>query len=45
MAAYSSTQSGNFDSAATWGGSGFPAESDTFTIAAGHTVTYNVTTF
>ena len=45
MAAYSSTQSGNFDSAATWGGSGFPsANTDTFTVNAGHTVTYNITT-
>ena len=45
MAAYTSTQSGNFNDAATWGGSGFPnANTDTFTIAAGHTVTYNLTT-
>ena len=45
MAAYTSSQSGNWNSTATWGGAGFPGESDTFTIAAGHTVTYNVTTF
>jgi hypothetical protein len=45
MAAYSSTQSGNFSSAATWGGSGYPnSAGDTFTINNGHTVTYDVTT-
>ena len=45
MAAYTSTTSGNFNAAATWGGSGFPSlDGDTFTVAAGHTVTYNVTT-
>ena len=45
MAAYSSTQSGNFNDAATWGGSGWPdTNTDTFTVNAGHTVTYNVTT-
>jgi hypothetical protein len=45
MAAYTSTQSGNFDNAATWGGGGWPnADTDTFTVAAGHTVTYNLTT-
>lgn len=45
MAAYTSTQSGNFSSAATWGGSGWPnANTDTFTVAAGHTVTYDVAT-
>lgn len=44
MAAYTSTQSGNFNAAATWGGSGYPsANGDTFTVTAGHTVTYNVT--
>ena len=43
MAAYTSTQSGNFNAAATWGGSGYPsANGDTFTVSAGHTVTYNV---
>lgn len=43
MAAYTSTQSGNWNSTATWGGSGYPsAAGDTFTIANGHTVTYNV---
>jgi hypothetical protein len=43
MAAYTSTQNGNFNSAATWGGGGFPnANGDTFTITNGHTVTYNI---
>ena len=41
MTAYTSTQSGAFNSAATWGGGGSPsAAGDTFNIAAGHTVTY-----
>lgn len=45
MAAYTSTQSGNFNDAATWGGGGWPnANTDTFTVSAGHTVTYNLTT-
>lgn len=45
MAAYSSTQSGNFNSASTWGGSGWPnADGDTYTVNAGHVVTYNLTT-
>lgn len=43
MVAYSSTQSGNWNANATWGGSGYPsAAGDTFTINSGHTVTYNV---
>lgn len=43
MAAYTSSQSGNFNDAATWGGGGYPSiAGDTFTVAAGHTVTYNV---
>ena len=43
MASYTSTQNGNFNSASTWGGGGFPnANGDTFTIANGHTVTYNI---
>lgn len=45
MAAYTSTQSGNWSSSSTWGGSGVPGNSDTWTVAAGHTVTYDVTTF
>ena len=41
MASYTSTQSGAFNSAATWGGGGSPsAAGDTFNVAAGHTVTY-----
>lgn len=44
MAAYTSTTSGNFSSAATWGGSGPPVDGDSFSIAAGTTVTYDVTT-
>jgi hypothetical protein len=45
MAAYTSTQSGNFSNTATWGGNGFPnADGDTFTVAAGHVVTYDLTT-
>ena len=43
MTAYTSSQSGNFSSASTWGGSGFPdTNSDTWTVANGHTVTYDV---
>jgi len=45
MAAYTSTQSGNFSNVATWGGGGYPnLDGDTVTIAAGHTVTYDITT-
>ena len=45
MAAYTSTQSGNFSDPNTWGGGGYPdTNADTFTIVAGHTVTYDVTT-
>jgi hypothetical protein len=45
MAAYTSTQSGNFSNVSTWGGGGYPdTNADTFTIVAGHTVTYDVTT-
>jgi len=40
MAALSSTQSGNWTSSSTWGGS-TPAEGDTFTINRGHKVTVN----
>ena len=39
MATYTSTQSGNFSAAATWGGSGPPADGDKFVVADGHTVT------
>ena len=38
MAALTSSQSGNWSSSSTWGGS-TPADGDTFTITAGHTVT------
>jgi len=41
MASYTSTQNGNWNDPATWGGSGYPSASgDTATI--NHTVTYNV---
>ena len=40
MAAYTSTQSGNFSANSTWGGGGSPsANGDTFNVAYGHTVT------
>jgi hypothetical protein len=41
MAARTSSQSGNFNSTSTWGGSAVPVDNDTFTIAAGHIVTVN----
>lgn len=42
MAAYTSTQSGNFTDSATWGGGGYPsADGDTFVVSSSHTVTYN----
>lgn len=40
MAALTSSQSGNFNSSSTWGGT-TPADGDTFTISAGHKVTVN----
>ncbi len=40
MAALTSTQSGNWSSSSTWGGS-TPADGDSFTIAQGHKVTVN----
>lgn len=40
MAALTSSQSGNWSSSSTWGGS-TPADGDTFTIAQGHKVTVN----
>lgn len=40
MAALSSTQSGNFSSASTWGGTA-PSDGDTFTINRGHEVVVN----
>lgn len=47
MASYTSVTTGNFNANTTWGaGTGlYPsADGDTFTIASGHTVTYNVNT-
>jgi hypothetical protein len=42
MATYTSTQSGDWDVAATWGGGGTPSASgDIANIASGHTVTYD----
>ena len=40
MAALTSSQSGNFNSSSTWGGT-TPADGDTFTISAGHEVVVN----
>jgi hypothetical protein len=40
MAALTSSQSGNWTSSSTWGGS-TPADGDTFTISRGHKVTVN----
>ena len=43
MASYTSTQSGDWDNAATWGGGGTPTGTgDNATIANGHTVTFDV---
>jgi hypothetical protein len=39
LASYTSTQSGNWSSTSTWGGSGPPGNGDTATIASGTTVT------
>lgn len=39
MATRTSTQSGNFSATATWGGAAAPVDGDSFTVAAGHTVT------
>ena len=42
MTAYTSTQTGEFNVASTWGGGGYPSgNGDTFNISAGHTVTCN----
>jgi len=38
MTAYTSTQSGNWSTNATWGGSGYPVSGDTAIIASGHVV-------
>jgi hypothetical protein len=42
MPSYTSAQSGYWSDPATWGGSGVPADGDTVTISAGHTVIFNV---
>lgn len=42
---FTSTQSGDWDDCATWGGSNNPDHGDTVTIAAGHTVTVPAGTF
>ena len=39
MATRTSTQTGNFNSTATWGGAAVPVDGDQFIISAGHTVT------
>lgn len=39
MATFTSSQSGNFSSAATWGGTGVPGDGDRFDVSAAHTVT------
>src|ERR1051326_9363609 len=38
-ATYSSTQTGNWSSASTWGGAGVPGAGDTATVNGGHVVT------
>ena len=42
MASFTSSQSGLWSSASTWGGAGVPGDGDTVTIASGHTVTFDV---
>lgn len=44
MATRTSAQSGNFNATTTWVGGVLPVDADSFVIAAGHTVTYNVAT-
>ena len=38
MATYTSTQSGPFDVASTWGGAGVPGDGDSFNVSQGHIV-------
>jgi hypothetical protein len=44
VAAYTSTQTGNWSSTSTWGGSGPPGDGDTAVISSGHTVTVDAAT-
>jgi hypothetical protein len=44
LAAYTSSQTGNWASTSTWGGSGPPGDGDTVTIANTHTVTIAAST-
>lgn len=41
MATRTSSQSGNFNSTSTWGGSAVPVDGDDFVVSAGHIVTIN----
>ena len=41
MATRTSSQSGNFNSTSTWGGSAVPVDGDDFVISAGHIITVN----
>jgi hypothetical protein len=44
MATITSTANGNFNATGTWVGGVVPVDGDSFSIAAGHTVIYNVST-
>ena len=44
MAAYTTSQTGDWSTDATWGGSGHPVAGDTVTIQNGHTVTLDSAT-